>query len=374
MQDNSSKIKANKQGYNIVNSIRGFSSTNTTGSIGFAVCPWMPAWSNYDPRPSFGLNKSLLADCLTHTHYRVKRFRVLLNNSVPSTSTVTVSLAGCKDPTLDQPSWDYMTTMEKSIQFSAWAPNAAERVLDITQLCNRDWLRIDTTVMQNSSSSDKFQCLAGQFFISILTSDTSFDGQFLGEMEFEFKGRNPYDTTTKMLLSTTNTTASTTNVTDYYKPLDGLPMYISYDKTNSKPQIKLQSGYQLFTLMHLAPQTATSALTAAVTIYDNGGNDVTSTRTIIKLTASNVATGGSQYINNSGSSSGTTTATVTDTYSMFYLICARNGDRMDFYVDNDDTLVANRTATVLSLTPLTNKKALEIVTAFTPSQTTLPYY
>jgi len=373
IQDSSTQIKPNKQGYNLVTSWQGFTSAYNYGVCSFLVAPWMPNNQQFHNGINIGINKSLLQDSLTHTHYRIKKCRVFLNTSTPSTTNATVSISACKDPTLDIPSWDYFTTMEKSVQFSAWAPDAKERCLDITDVVNKDWLKIDPSVDFLSSAADKNLSCAGQFHLAILTSDTNFVAQFMLAIEVEFRGRNPFDSTPKVALSFTNPAASSTNVTSYYKTLDSLPIQLKYDNTNTKPQIPLKSGYQVFQLNVVACQTAGVTLAYATTIYDSGGNDVSASRTIVQMAAKAAAGTGAQYINNTGGTGGTSTTLAADQISIFLLIYGQPGDTLDFYATDSDTLTANRFISSMTLCGISRRKALEIIQGFTPSQATLPW-
>ncbi len=370
--DSANEIKRNSQGYNIITSWTGFTTTYNYGVVSFLACPWAPFKSDFHNGIGIGINKSLLQDCLTHTHYRIKKFRLLFNSSTPSTSNTTISISGCKDPNLDVPSWDYFTTMEKSIQFSAWAPDANERFLDLTDVISREWLKIDPTVMHNSSKADKQQCCAGQVHAAILTADTAFLGSFMLQIECEFRGRNPFDTSSKVLVSYTNSTAATTNVQNDYKSLDSLPFAVQYDTINSRPKVPLKTGYQIFMITFLACQTAGTSLAYALLVKDKAGNDVNSSRLLFVTQAAASGAAGYQRVNNSGTTSGTDTALATDLVSCFALIKGAPGDYLDFYVDDDNTLTANRTVCSLTLTGITNAKALEIAQGFTPSLVALP--
>ncbi len=148
---------------------------------------------------------------------------------------------------------------------------------------------------------------------------------------------------------------------------------VTYDPDAQRNILPLKSGYHVININMIAPTTATVALASTFIIVDQSGTDVTAKRCLVRFKAENVASGGSQYVNNTSTGAGTSTANNSDHSNLFALLGTQTGDVIRFAFDDDDTLVANMFNLCISHTELDPRKALAVFQKFVPTATTLPF-
>lgn len=298
--------------------------------------------------------------------------------AVPSTATIKCYMAASRDPTVPYPPPSSFQNFEKSQISTAWNMSPQNRELNFVG--NGKWMPIDTSVTSSSSTSaaDKLIHFDGIMFLAI-DGMTGAPGDIVFEVfaDFEFRGRDPYDTTTFSAYTGTVTTSTTTQNDTNYRSFDRDMSPMFYSTLDTRNCVQLRAGLNLVTIQYYAPMSAGTTVARAYVIRDVADTDVSATRFLVKLdalAAGATAAAGTQYLNNTVTGTGTSTTNNTDIVSFIALIRAIDGDYLTFYIDDDDTKVANQTISIVRVQTVRPDVALNFFQKFFPSATQLPYY
>lgn len=351
------------------------------GQAYIAVAPWTTTETGPGIAVPIFTNSTLLAQmCTIYKEYKLKKFSVIYNGTAPTTSKAKVYLGWQRDPGNPEfVSFGEYQNLEKSLIFSAWNPDYKNRILCVEG--DNKWRPVDPNFYLSMDNPEgNRQCFNGLVHIGFDASADAADLDFIIdiECEFEFRSRQPVIHSSKAWISNTNTTSASTD--PLMRPLGDTPgQSIFYDSVKAHTKIPIaMAGYYHFDYSSFNCKTAgTADTTTQLLIYDRTGTDVSTTRKLLSMewAVSGPATAGSNvglWINNSGSSSGTGTQPGMDVILSKALLALRAGDVVEFTDYDTNTVTANRTWANLSVRRLRQAEAKALVTAFTPSQTTLP--